>query len=672
MTARSGIAAALGLVAVALFAWWIFTNADPAIGPAPDASVRPPTPAAAPITPAGIAHEPILSTRDPAARPEHDPAADARQGFRGVVVSAHGEPLAEVAVHLLESSLNDPLAMPWILQQRLPLGPLTSARTAADGTFAIGLPVAQDKLYELFFVDAAHAAVRLTNLRMRPDEWFDVGAVTMVPGITVTGRVSIEGSGLPVPAAVVSVEAGTSFVDAALRALPSGDRGLSALVDATGHFELRNTPRLGVVRLTAAAPGFARVVRPDVNLSAPGPLEVDFVLPPALTIQGRITDEQNRGVAGARVEAWPRQSWASPLVGVSERDGRFVVGTLAAGPYAVRVVARGFRTHAQPDVAAGGADLFVSLTQNGSVRLRVRLPTGAPVRNFHANLRRFYAERGGQIAFVADVPGQRVRLDDRTDFAEIDGIPDGTFVFQVASEGFATTLSPPFTIDQAVRRSDVDVVLTTGATLAGQVLDESGRPLAEATVTTEPDGAMMDSPTWRMLAGAVPDRITIATTNTDADGRFELPLLAFGDYQLQIRHPDTCWTREPGIRLTVPARQTLAPIRLLRGSVVTGRATIGGAIAPRMKIVLTSPSNRAGQPTDGFRLETLAEPDGRFRFPRRVPPGMYELRAAVVDTHDSPGGHFRHLRQLQRSAVGLAVTAGQDRIERDIDLPNDH
>lgn len=673
MTRRTIVGLAVLALLGSIFCVWMLRD-DPPVAPTlresnapapnPTASTTRPEPTTAPL-PSGLRENAAPAATEP-------PAATPLQGFRGVVVDEANAPLADVAVHLLDSASNEPLALPWILQQRLPLAPLASGRTARDGTFAIGLPVAQDKEHDLFFLAANHAAFRLTNLRMQPDQWFDVGTLVMVPGVDVRGRVTVEGSGAPVPGAVVSIEAGASFVDAALRALPSGDRGLATKVDAAGRFVLRNTPRLGVVRLAAVAQGFARVVRGNVNLSGSGPVELDFVLPPGVSLAGRVVDERGAAIAGARIAAFPKRRSEQPFVASSEHDGRFVLQHLTAGEYDVRVEARGYQEHQQSGVVAGRDDLDVALVANGSARIRVLTRSGAAVRDFHVALRRFLPENGDRLAFVADVPEQRARLEGAEDFVTIVGVPSGTFVAQIDAEGYATTFSAPFELDATRRTRDVDVVVSAGATLFGTVLDEAGRPLADATVTTEPDGADPDSPTWRVLAAAVPDRITKATATTDANGRFVMPALAFADYQLAIHHPEACSHRERGIRLDTEGERTLAPIRVLRGALVTGRATFGGAVAPRMKIVLRSPSNAASRPGSGLRLETFTAPDGAFRFPMRVPPGMYELRAAVVDTADTPGGHFRHLQQLQRSAMSLVVAAGQDRIERDIDLPNDH
>ncbi|MBM3963018.1 MAG: carboxypeptidase regulatory-like domain-containing protein [Planctomycetes bacterium] len=109
---------------------------------------------------------------------------------------------------------------------------------------------------------------------------------------------------------------------------------------------------------------------------------------------------------------------------------------------------------------------------------------------------------------------------------------------------------------------------------------------------------------------------------------------------------------------------------LTTGAAVAGRATIGGAVAPQMKVVLTTSAGR-GDAAEPLRLETVTDPDGSFRMPRRVPPGVYELRAARTGG-DAPEAHVvPMILQMQRTAVAVAVARGERDVRADIDLPTD-
>lgn len=680
----------VALGAAAVFGVYSWLGGSSEVTPEPEprsaestTSSATPTPPVAPVV-ADPRHT-TEASRQPAANAETRTAAEGpaiAQGLRGLVLDADNRALAGVHIHLVESVANDPFALVVRRRYRHGAGSLASTQSAADGTFAVGLPVVQDKVYEVCVVSPQHATVRLGGLKLLAGAWHDLGAITLVPGATVRGRVTVEGrDDIPVPQAVVTIVTGTAFEDAALRSLSGLDRGLSTVVDQNGYYEMQHAPSGGVVQVAAVAPGFARVLRQNIQLKSELPIEINFGLPPGQSISGQLTNHRGEPVAGASLEVWHLQQTAnSPVSGESGDDGRFEIMGLAAGTNRLRVTAEGYENHEQRDVVSGSADLRIVLARRATLRVRVLTPEGQVVRSYQLALRRFLAEQGGAIGHVADVPEQRVRLDGLTEFAELTGVPMGVFKCQVVAEGWAKTLSEAVKIEPieggGPGEQSIDVVLSAGATLRGRVLDETGAALAGATVVTQADGATPDNPAWRMLASAVPERITAMRVTTDAEGHFVLPRLALASYQLEVDHREACRTLVPGLHLDAAGERTLPAIRLPAGAIVTGRATVDGRLAGQMKVVLTS-RVPAGTPpgtplgATAIRLEAVTDPDGAYAMPRRVPPGDYELRAAVVGTA-SETQIIQHLKQLQRSATTVTVAPGQRLVERDIDLPPLH
>ncbi len=671
---RSAVLLAVGLLlAVGVF-WWSGTGSGPPAPPDQPIATSPASDALAPAAaPAPLHADPGPTDRSPA--PDRVPVgttAATPQGLRGLVLDETERPLPGVQVHLLESASNDPLGLPLLLQQRLPASALATTESQPDGTFAIGLPRVQDRIYELYLLSPRHATVRLADLRLLAGEWHDLGAITMGPGATLHGRVTVEGLAMPVPNAVITVHAGTTFDDVARRGLDDGHHGLVATTDASGHYELRNAPGRGVVRVSAVAPGFARVVRQDIELTVAQPIELDFALPPGWTLRGEARDPAGHPVSQARVEVWPSKSAAAAFLTTSDPDGVFAVQGLSTGPHRVRVSARGFQTAEVTDVEAGRQDVQVVLARRGSVQVRVKTPEGAILRDYQLSIRRYFDDRGGQIGFVADVPEQGVHLDGWTDHADVDGLPAGIFVAEVVAVGWAKTLSAPFAIAGVPPAEPpwIEVTMSRGATLRGRVFAEDGTPLPGATVVTQAAGADPDSPIWKLLASSVPDRITATRTTTDAEGTFVLPQLALGDYQLEVDHAEACRTLVRSILVDRPVEQTVPPIHLAHGAAVSGHATVGGRRAGQIKVVLVEAN--AGRQGPTARFETVTDAQGAFRIPRRVPPGTYELRAAVVGTVDPDAHILQQLLQLQRSSITVVVTAGQAVVERDIDIPDQH
>lgn len=677
-------AARVGLLAVAAVALgaalWLRPApvAAPADAAARDAATAASAPAATEPAAAPVAASPLTAPPDQPAPPtarELAPTTPAPQGLRGRVVQGDGRPLGGLPVYLVDSALNEPLSLTLLHRQGDAFRPLVSAVSAADGTFALGLLVAQDRTYEVYVTSPTHATARIGGLAITASQWHDLGDVTMQPGATVRGRVTVAGRpDIPVAGAVVSITIGTVFADAALRALPDAGQGLVATTAADGSFELTHVPGQGVVQASAVAKGFARQLKTNLELKGAAPIDVDFALLPGQAIGGRVVDADGAPVAQARVEAWPTEASGEPLVGVTGGDGAFEVLGLGQGKHAVKAARPGYHAALAANVESGRADVTLTLRRQGRVRARVVGGDGAPVRRFRVGLRRVFVAQGGQIAAVADVPDRSVALVGAEDGVDIEGVPYGEFCLQVEADGFAKALSAPFANPEhgpdQPRSFDVVVTLGQGATVRGRVVAEDGAPLAGATVQTLAAGAAAESPFFRMLAGTTPDRITAATARCDADGWFTLARLAPGDYQLIVDHPEACRTTVPDLQLE-PGARDLPPVRTTAGASVSGRATVGGKPAPQMKVVLSTPP--AQQAAAGaVRLEAFTAPDGTFTLPRRVPPGAYELRAARTGT-GAPEAHvLQTILELQRVAVPVVIVPGQRDVTAAIDLPSDH
>lgn len=632
----------------------------------------------APPAPPSAAQSDSPFPREPAVEPrvaEAPPLAAWAQGLRGTVVDASGVPLPGVAVHLLDGADHEPL----LIAARTPgvdLSPLATTRTDAAGRFAIGLPIAQPRRYELCFVSSNHALLRSGPYRLLADEWHELGAFVLQRGSTVRGRVTVQGQDhLPVPQAQVRIEVGTAFADAVLQALPERGAVLRATTDAGGFYEIQHAPSRGVVWISASAPGFARITRSDVDLATTTNVRVDFALPPGQRITGTVADDRGEAVPFAHVEAFPQRPGTPPLEGDSDAAGAFVVhGLSPTESYRVLVRAVGHEpTELQP-VAPGASGLHFVLVPHTSLRLRVTTPDGQVVRSYRVAVRRWFEGPPAALGALPEMQEQFVRLGPGSDRFDLVGMPRGMLILEVTSDGFAKTFSPPIDnrLDAALpprpRWQSVDLALVAGTSLRGRVLAEDGRPLAGATVRSQPNGAAPDSPIGKLLQD-LPDFRTRATGSSDADGSFELRDLAAGAYQLFVHHPDACATVVGDLSIPGGQTVTLPDVVLPRGALVEGRVTVDGRPPGQAKVILTSASS--GGRAEGLRLEATTESDGNFRLPRRVPPGEYVLRAAVVENTEPETQIGRQLLQLQRSSTNVSVPPGLPRVVRDLDLSSD-
>ncbi len=617
-------------------------------------------------------------------------SSDDPQGLRGTIIDSQSRRLPNVSVFLLESASNDPMLFPLLQQQPHLLAPLTSAKTALDGSFAVGLPVAQDRTYDLFILSPQHATVRLTGLRLLADTWHDLGDLILNEGATIRGKVTVMGQpNMPVPQAVVSISSGGAFADAALRALPAELGALIANVNANGEYELQHAPSRGQIAISAIAPGFAKVVKRDIEISDAMTAQVDIELPPGKELFGDVRTATGLAITTARIEAWPKQSNQPPLIAFSDQRGVFHLQGLRPGPHTVKATAPGFAKVEQAGVEPGD-QMHLTMVPKNRIRVVVTTQGGRILRNYQLGLRRFFAKdhnaplddaalASGTIGSIHEVLDQRVRLNGATDYAEILDVPDGTFCCEIEAQGFAKTLSLPVDFrnknltesGQAEQTpgstQSIEVVVTKGCDLRGRVIDANGAPLAQATIKTQSPGTMPDSPVIRMMQGWVPKRITERTARTDDNGFFRLENIALATYQLQVEHPDACRVILRNINCQQLGVVNLPLIEMTQGTVVTGIATNNGTVKGQMKVVLTT---LASSPADmSIRMETVTDGEGRYRFNRRIPPGSYELRTAMVGSNSPRSEIFEQLLQFKSSTITLDIVAGQNVTHQDLNLP---
>jgi hypothetical protein len=614
---------------------------------------------------------PAVATTDRRIVPAATAQKDAEQGVFGRLVDRAGIPVVGAAVALRHNHDEAPIDAVIRLQQQVPDPPVAAGESDAAGAFALGLPSRKPTTVDLVVHAAGQAPLRLTRLHVAPGDWLDAGTLNLTPGATIRGRVTIAGTSLPAPHASISWTTGNPFVDLDRQADTELRERTTATTDSNGRYELHGVPSPGIVRLAAEAPGFARAFRPEIALDSGDSLVVDFSLATERTISGQLVAALP--LQTARIEAWSQNREPAHHATVSA-DGTFEIRGLAEARYTLRIDAEGFEPIERPGVPAGTTNLRIDLEARGAITLSVRDPLDQPVTKFRVALRRWFEQ--GNLGIVREVPERIVDLRDGSDTTRIEGIGRGTYVLQVFADGHAATLSPPFSKADTDTTPHIEVRLVYGGALSGRVVDEQGRPIAAATIRTEPDGAVADNPVWRMVQGLVPDRITRTTTTTDQRGEFTLPRLAFGAYQLVVEHDAFC----PAVRRDVtverdgPLRLD-SDIRLLRGVEVSGRVLQAGSPQPGCVVVLSTPSalTTARETTapdqPAIRIESRTDNQGRFAFSRRIPPGDYELRAATASSSDPAGNALLQLQQMRDSMQRVKVTNRQPTVDVDLRLP---
>ncbi len=384
---------------------------------------------------------------------------------------------------------------------------------------------------------------RRRELRLSPGQKRQGIDITLEPGgVELEGVVNDIGGG-GVANALIQVRSGRWF---------SGESAFARSDDA-GEFSVWVAP--GEVHVVASAEGYAPG---DRDGTAPGQ-HVEVLLTPEAVLSGVVLERgSDAPVAGALVSVGSEWRFDSEGSGegstLTDERGRFRITRLSPGRYKPSARAEGRYGEAAESVLLGVGqskdDVVVkvhpALVVAGKVvvagdrtpceRGSVRLDDKKRARDAGDSIR-----EGGEIRMKAVLPG--------------------TYQVTVRCRGFVARDEYP-----AIEISDKDVTdrvweVEDGGKLAGSVVDESGRPVADAAVQA------------RGVDGDPRGRRSRGWDRSDDGGRFEIAGLAAGSYRVTVDaadHPapqgDTTVEVAAGateeLKLVLPAGGTV------RGSVV--------------------------------------------------------------------------------------------------------
>lgn len=599
---------------------------------------------------------------------------DAAQGIRGRVVLPGGQPAAETDVFLLKGSTSDPLALYLAHRRGQKTEPVAHVRTDEQGVFAIGLEKAGDT-FDLRVVSDNHPEIQHKSIKVRSDDWYDTGDLELTTGSIVQGRVLDEEGKFGIAEARVYL----TIPGMAHQMLPTPgrERGILALTDSSGFFRYTNAPSGGTINLGAESGEYAFFELQNQQIKDNAPNDFTIELSRGLPISGIVVDAQGKPVSGATVLA-TAQSAKQPQSGQasSGSDGRFALPILRAGPYQLAVSAQNYEDVIEKPVFAGAEDVRIVMEQRGRVRLRVFNARGQAIKNYTVGLKRYFANNPSSIGKVPEFRDVRVTPGDyEGDYANIRNVPNGEFVFQIMDNEHAKTLTTNFTMAADKEPPTVEVTLTLGGAILGQVVDDAGVPVPGATVVTDMNGGIaVETGFFEMFRSFLPDKHTTRSEKTGPDGRFRLTRLAFADYMIRVSHPDFCEGTSMDIGVANEGEERdVGVIRLRRGAVVQGLCRVSGRGAGQVKVMIGPPTgykpeiDAQGRPVGGqmFTATAISDGEGRYRFTKRVPPGTYKIHAFKEAGNDDVFGRFKQMKETERP---LNVGSGQDLIEMDFDI----
>ncbi len=423
--------------------------------------------------------------------------------------------------------------------------PLATVAAGRDGAFALSVPAAAAKEV-LFAVRVEGAGVVAAALAGPWDasETVDLGDHVLLAGSALTGRVcGPTGAGVA-DAEVVLLAPSEPGAD------PDLDRAATRTrTAADGTFRLDGAGPAGNV-LTVEKDGFLTVRLTGVRA---GSLPAPVVLGGGVPVAGSVRSVGGKApAAGAlvRLEGRVTTRWVETAA-----DGSFAVSNAPAGT--VTAVA---------DAGEGG------YVEQGSVQLP--LPKGKALalvlKPPSALVGRTVDAKSGRA-----VPRARVELRAGGRIRSVRSGANGTYAVRSlppalwrvrADEPHYVRWTRDGVAVSAGEAKQLDIPLVLGASLAGRVTDEAGKPVANAQGVVAQSGPINLQRIVRRMRGAEPP-----TFRTGPDGAFNAARLVPGASQLlTITHPDFERATVGGLSLVSGATKAGVVVVLQRGSAVTG------------------------------------------------------------------------------------------------------
>ncbi len=255
---------------------------------------------------------------------------------------------------------------------------LQSRTTDADGRVAFeGLPAGRFRI-ESEAIGYARGQIEALEIRTAPaDASFEL---RLKQGATVRGRAVDADRRAVADAAIylMRLDHGDAYWGDYLPPIP--DREPDARSAADGSFTVRGLPEdVATVLLLGQAPGFATGHVAKVSAGD----NVTLVMPPALTVSGRVLREGDAPVADAALQLLKQNPWGweeTVAEARSGEDGSFVLSGIQPGAFSLRASAQGATSEPLAlQVDKPLADVLLRVAPRPALRIRVQDPAGRPL-----------------------------------------------------------------------------------------------------------------------------------------------------------------------------------------------------------------------------------------------------------------------------------------------------
>jgi len=550
----------------------------------------------------------------------------------GRVIDEAGKPIAGARV--VATNASEPL--PVVDPRR------DGVVTGTDGAFAIAALSAGT--WRLTATAGERAPVTSVPLSVDGEHARRGVELVMTEGAVVRGTV-LDATGAPVAGAEIRVVA-RGFVDWRPRR--------QAFSGTDGTFAITGLARRAV-EVVAWHDSGASAIAP-VDLAATPKAQLTLALDVKGAISGTVVDRAGQPLGDAQVIAEPdwsggmadRVAWSVRGVqqAVTDQGGAFRFAGLPDGAYRLRA-ARPGASEAALDLASsvtakpGDSAVKIVVAADGRITGKLQLPDAT-----------------APLAFSVALGSSRPVA-----FSSKDGafaLPAAAGSYPVTFSGFGfVTIAKPATVTEGKDTDLGTITVNPGRSISGRVVDETGVPVAKATVAA---GSLLTGGGAELYIKD--ESIGAKDTETDADGRFVLD--GFPPSTLTVVAGKANAGRSASIQLPAGPDSATLELRLGRTTKLTGKVTRAGAPVADTVVI----ANPIGAVASNFFVTT--GPDGAFTLDA-LAPGAYIVYPMLGEGGRGPKDMYTRRVDLALGAsanvaidatpgpVSLAVTVKTDK-----------